>query len=527
MWWIKTQGRTMGPFETDDLKRRIALGQFGRYDRVSSDRAKWVFVKDTELWQATAAPAPKEGRVAHVDISIVRPQVTPVKSAEPETVPPLLPPQFSLPKTECPTPMGGRWMRVAVAVCVCLILGGFWFMTMWSLREDEDAGEVGSGAAARVEAKRADSAAKPKDIRFVDVKDKVLVIGNEGKGGGSAFLLKEQGKVWLVTNEHVTRGSETEFRNVMCNDGRLLTLGRFQIAEDGRDLVRFEVSGDLAAFTLAEGVPDVGDRILIYGNSLGGGAITELKGYVKSVGPFNLEVDAEGVSGNSGSAVLNARGEVLGVFSFARNETVAADDKENWVQKGTQFDAVRRFAIRFTNVKWRDVSWKTYLWQSAKAKDLRSYLLRIGPLLFADYTTFEPDDYAYGKRLVYENVTGEIFGVCQDLESQLVNLSAAYRRWKKARDTLKATPENMEAERLGCYRQFLQRDLDYCEEKSRALVLARDRIAEETWFPQIRETLVIKWGGSVDAYLRIVKALLATVEHDVKAIRADLAKLDE
>lgn len=528
MWWIKGRGHAEGPFDADELKRRIALGQFGRYDRVSRDRTNWVYLKDTDLWQPTQ-PQTGKGRVVQVHLTVERPVRKVEAPVSSSSVP--LPTRQDNPVQ---TASSGRRFPlsrlVALGVCLCLgtlLLGGG---GVWMVLSGRQAADIAPQPAKKVRAEEERGhkvepfptntevcvAGPTNTVRFADVKDKVVVIGNKGEGsGGSAFLLKDGGKTWLVTNEHVTRGNREDFRHVMLIDGRELDLGRFEVAED-RDLARFEVLGDCASFALAAAVPNVGDRLSIYGNSLGGGAITELKGCVKSIGPLRLEVDAEFVSGNSGSAVLNERGKVIGVATYARNEKVAEGDKKNWGTKGTQFDAVRRFAVRFTNVRWRAMPWEDYLRQSEKANDLVHFLYRLYPLLDANCQDFDEKDYAFG--LVYEKVTGRMFKVYNEFEQDLVDLSSAWSAWWDAKVAFERVPEG-EAhadEKRHCARACIRREKEYCAEKVRVLKQALETVRAESWIRQIQGDMVINVFGSVEDYERILNGARESYERDIR-----------
>lgn len=530
MWWIKGRGHAEGPFDADELKRRISLGQFGRYDRVSRDRTNWVYLKDTDLWQPTR-PQTGRGRVVHVPLTVE----WPVRKVEEPALPPSsvpLPKRLEKPVQTAPS---GRcfplYRLVALGACLCLgtlLLGGGGVWLALSGRQAADtplqpANKVRAGAddGHKVEPSPTNEVVRvvgpTNTVRFADVKDKVVVIGNEGKGGGSAFLLKDGGKTWLVTNEHVTRGNRDDFRHVMLIDGRELDLGRFEVAED-RDLARFEVLGNCASFALAAAVPNVGDRLSIYGNSLAGGAITELKGCVKSIGPLRLEVDAEFVSGNSGSAVLNERGEVIGVVSYMRNNKVAEGDKKDWGTRGTQFDAVRRFAVRFTNVRWRAMPWEDYLRQSEKAHDLVHFLYRLYPLLDADCKDFDEKDYAFG--LVYEKVTGRMFKVYNEFEQDLVDLSSAWSAWWNAKVAFERVPED-EAhadEKRHCARAYIKRGKEFCAEKVRVLKQALETLKAESWIRQIQGEMVINGFGSVERYERILNGARESHERDIRRL---------
>jgi hypothetical protein len=106
------------------------------------------------------------------------------------------------------------------------------------------------------------------------------------------------------------------------------------------------------------------ESVKIYGNSDGKGVITEIKGEIIGIGPKELEVSSEFVQGNSGSALLNDLGEVVGVATYAIKDF----NPDDWVKADTRFSRARRFALRLNDLKWKKKSLKT-VYLEAKAKE--------------------------------------------------------------------------------------------------------------------------------------------------------------
>lgn len=183
------------------------------------------------------------------------------------------------------------------------------------------------------------------DGAFVAAKDKLAIVV-AGDKTGTGFLLRDGGRVFLLTNAHVVRGAPAVEATRL--DGVPLRLGDFEVAHD-RDLARFEVDSDLPAFVAETRTPDIGAPIVVLGNSDGRGVVTEIRGRVLGVGPQEIEVDAGFVVGNSGSPVLNRAGRVLAIASYLRD----CRDDSDWSKTGTRFNGIRRFAVRPRGILWR------------------------------------------------------------------------------------------------------------------------------------------------------------------------------
>ena len=185
---------------------------------------------------------------------------------------------------------------------------------------------------------------QPQATRFEEVKDKLVVIVC-GEKTGSGFIVRDGGRPYLFTNAHVVRDGVVIAHRL---DGTRLKLGPRDVAV-GRDMVRFAlVDESVPAFDLAAGVPNIGDPVVVLGNSDGRGVVTEIRGKVIGVGPREIEVDAAFVIGNSGSPVLDRHGRVIGIATYLRD----CRNDEDWSKKDTRFNGIRRFALRLLGTRW-------------------------------------------------------------------------------------------------------------------------------------------------------------------------------
>lgn len=200
--------------------------------------------------------------------------------------------------------------------------------------------ELGDGLqAARGQFRKKD----PQAAKFESVKDKLVVI-TCGEKAGSGFVVRDGGRPYLFTNKHVVEAGAVVAQRL---DGTRLSIGSRDDAV-GRDMVRFALEGSAPAFDLAAGVPDIGDPVVVLGNSDGRGVVTEIRGKVIGVGPSEIEIDAAFVAGNSGSPVLDRHGRVIGIATYLRD----CRDDGDWGKANTRFNGIRRFALRPLGTRW-------------------------------------------------------------------------------------------------------------------------------------------------------------------------------
>lgn len=195
-----------------------------------------------------------------------------------------------------------------------------------------------------------------------------IVLINTDLGEGTGFVCRLGGTNYIVTNAHVLEGAQKfEFRTI--NKGKLKGV-QIDLAND-RDMARILIDGsEQASLRPADAAPAIGKPITVLGNSQGMGAVTELKGTIRGMGPDVIEVDAPFVEGNSGSPILNADGQVFGVATF-----VAKPGITNWITEGTPFAGTRRFGVRLQGgIEWKPVSVRQFYAESSTLVDCDRFL---------------------------------------------------------------------------------------------------------------------------------------------------------
>jgi S1-C subfamily serine protease len=185
-----------------------------------------------------------------------------------------------------------------------------------------------------------------------DLSDSLMIIEGE-MSMGSGFILLMKDKKYLITNRHVIIG--TKIIRAKSLNGHMPKLKSFELGMNA-DLVRMEIdeSEDIKFLIPAKNI-NLNDPIIVYGNSEGKGVVTEINGVINGLGPEMIETTAGFVSGNSGSPMLNEKGEVLGVATF-----VTQNIMQDWITKGTRFENVRRFGLRPDSIKWLNVPFNDF-----------------------------------------------------------------------------------------------------------------------------------------------------------------------
>lgn len=177
-----------------------------------------------------------------------------------------------------------------------------------------------------------------------------VVIIKGDKGVGTGFIANLKGVKVVVSNAHVLVGnSKIEITDI---SGRRIKFKTINLAKD-RDVAVYELEDAdglkyLDVDYRPEDVPLDSD-ISVYGNSLGEGVVTSIKGKLKGIGPNKIEVDSDFVQGNSGSPIVNADGKVIGIATYIKQI------RKDWTTKDTRFSEPRRFGVRVDNINLRDL----------------------------------------------------------------------------------------------------------------------------------------------------------------------------
>lgn len=134
---------------------------------------------------------------------------------------------------------------------------------------------------------------------------------------GTGFLVSSDGK--LITNRHVIRAGPIAFAK--AHSGKRYRVAGFLVEDHEHDLILLQVDGaGFPSLPLGSSrIEEAGQFIAVVGNPLGWEGMMS-KGNVVTVREFLgergwIQIRADIAPGSSGSPVLNARGEVIGVVT--------------------------------------------------------------------------------------------------------------------------------------------------------------------------------------------------------------------
>ena len=200
--------------------------------------------------------------------------------------------------------------------------------------------------------------AAPTAAFSTDKSMRFLAIIKGDYSSGSGFIAKFKTGTSLITNAHVLSGNTTF--TAQLADGSNIDLEGLRCAQ-GRDIVSVDNSKLTDGFEVMDDVTtgtSIGDDVVILGNSMGGGVITQIPGKITGIGPDLVEVDAKFVSGNSGSPVVHVKtGKVIGIATYSMIQKVTGDFGKDSSFANTE----RRFAYRIDNIPgWQTTGWAAF-----------------------------------------------------------------------------------------------------------------------------------------------------------------------
>jgi Tfp pilus assembly protein PilF len=151
----------------------------------------------------------------------------------------------------------------------------------------------------------------------------VIIFAYDDKGEflklGSGFFISQNGEV--ITNYHVIQGASSA--EIKTSDGKTYLITHIVAEDEKSDIIRLSVnipSQDVYPLSLSKTIPEVGERIIVYGSPLGlentvsdgiVSAIRDIPDYGRII-----QITAPISPGSSGSPVLNLQGEVIGIATF-------------------------------------------------------------------------------------------------------------------------------------------------------------------------------------------------------------------
>jgi len=151
----------------------------------------------------------------------------------------------------------------------------------------------------------------------------IIVFAYDDKGEflklGSGFFISQNGDI--ITNYHVLQGASSA--EVKTSDGKTYPIIYIVAKDEQNDIIRLSVdipSKYVLPLSLSETIPEIGERIIVYGSPLGL-ENTVSDGIVSSVREIFdygkiIQITAPISPGSSGSPVLNMKGEVIGIATF-------------------------------------------------------------------------------------------------------------------------------------------------------------------------------------------------------------------
>jgi tetratricopeptide (TPR) repeat protein len=151
----------------------------------------------------------------------------------------------------------------------------------------------------------------------------VIVFAYDNKGEflqlGSGFFISQNGDV--ITNYHVLQGADSA--EVKTSDDKTYPITYIVAGDEQNDIIRLSVnipSQYVYPLLLSKTIPEVGERIIVYGSPLGlGNTVSDgIVSAIRDIPDYGriIQITAPISPGSSGSPVLNMKGEVIGIATF-------------------------------------------------------------------------------------------------------------------------------------------------------------------------------------------------------------------
>jgi Tfp pilus assembly protein PilF len=151
----------------------------------------------------------------------------------------------------------------------------------------------------------------------------VIIFTYDDKGEflklGSGFFISQNGDI--ITNYHVLKGANSA--EIKASNGKTYPIGYIVADNEQSDIIRLSVnipSQYVSPLSLNKTIPEVGERIIVYGSPLGlektvsDGIVSAIRD-ISDIGKV-IQITAPISPGSSGSPVLNMKGEVVGIATF-------------------------------------------------------------------------------------------------------------------------------------------------------------------------------------------------------------------
>ena len=431
-WWIQKNGHVEGPYSDDDMRKRISFNLVSSLDRVSEDSATWKFVRDTPLWKTEPQAKPRRLTSTFTHQG---------GSGRPEPPPPASRPAVRLQSGGGPLPQ-----RPAVASKNTQAAREDSLpdkITHWYFNWKAIAGVLAFLAAVigvvdhgleRNKGRREKASLNKLAKKVVP---KVCSVLYGGEVGGSAFLLNQNGRTYVVSTEDVFRTVDKP--DVLIGGNRPIQLGAFSVAPDA-NLARFEAI-DSDACALSTGTPELGAEIFVFGESKGVG-IAQSKAVMKNDPRSGLfEIDADITHLTRGGPIVDKKGNVVGVACLIDPAAEGGGEGKS------------ALALTLDNVRWMPVDRVAYLDQVSKLAELKLFWDFLRPFVSWEQSEEAREDARKMLRVVDEKVYGERddYG----FHERMTALKGACSGFEKARKQCRtAMTETSQEQARDAYRKF-------------------------------------------------------------------------